>query len=133
MTDLSSAEEILMKNMEDYNSNFQGKVEFRVLDWGQAIPESLVSRSWDIIVIADCTYNTASAHSLVNSLKSLVGKSSDTVVVLAHKRRHDSEDLFFELMNAIFGMVDRVSFHNGNLGTETLVDIYTFKVKIKGS
>lgn len=129
LTDLPLAEEIIRKNLGD--ASLRGKAIFEVLDWDQPIPKSLVSQHWDIVLVADCTYNVGSASSLVKVLTNLVGDSPDTVIVLAHKKRHDSEDLFFELIGAFFQIVDRISFHNGDRETGILVDIYTFRLGVK--
>lgn len=129
LTDLPLAEEIIRRNLKD--ASLRGKAGFEPLDWDQPIPRSLASQHWDVVLVADCTYNVASAPSLVNVLANLVGSSLDTVIVLAHKRRHDSEDLFFELIGAHFETVDRISFNNGDQETGILVDIYTFRLGIK--
>lgn len=130
LTDLPLAEEIIRKNLGD--ANLRGKAIFQALDWDQPIPRSLASQYWDVVLVADCTYNVESAPSLVNTLVNLVRDSSDTVVVLAHKKRHDSEDLFFELIGAFFEIVDHISFNNGDRETGILVDIYTFRLGLKG-
>lgn len=130
LTDLPVAEEILRKNLE--GASLQGVTVFKALDWDQAIPQSLDSRRWDIILVADCTYNVASAPALVQMLVRLVRNSPDTVVVLAHKERHDSEKLFFELMGASFLVVDQISFSNGDQEAGILVDIYTFRLAVGG-
>ncbi|KAI5805381.1 putative methyltransferase-domain-containing protein [Peziza echinospora] len=88
-------------------------------------------RKPDIILVADCTYNPDSAAALVKTLRRCClptgaggnthsrdfGLSGDTdtntetVVVLAHKKRHESETLFFELMaQAGFVVVDQYGF-----------------------
>lgn len=129
LTDLPLAEEIVRKNLGD--ASLQGNVVFEALDWDQPIPKSLISQHWDIVLVADCTYNAGSASSLVKVLTNLAGDSPDTVVVLAHKKRHDSEDLFFELIGAFFRIVDHVGFNNGDRETGILVDIYTFRLGVK--
>lgn len=126
LTDLPLARDLLQKNL--HSANLQGKASFEALDWDQLASKKITSQHWDIILVADCTYNVASAPSLVEVLTKLVGNSLNTIIVLAHKKRHDSESLFFELMSIVFGVVDQITFGNGDQGTETLVDIYTFRL-----
>jgi hypothetical protein len=57
----------------------------------------VASTKWDVIVVADCTYNPDVVPDLVSTLKSIVG-DNDSLVLLAMKVRHDSELIFFELM-----------------------------------
>lgn len=130
LTDLPLAEEIIQKNLGA--ASLRGEAFFQALDWDEPIPRSLASQNWDIVLVADCTYNVGSAPSLVKVLANLAGNSPDTVVVLAHKKRHDSEDLFFELIGTFFEIVDCISFNNGDRETGILVDIYTFRLGVKG-
>lgn len=129
LTDLPLAEEILRKNIKDAKP--EGKAVFKALDWDQPIPESLASQHWDVILVADCTYNVASALSLVEVLSKLAWNTPDSVIVLAHKKRHDSENYFFELMGAVFEVEDRVCFNSGDQETGILGDIYTFRLAVK--
>ena len=74
----------------------------RVLRWGDKAAEVAVAPPFDVIVAADivcCVYEGAYA-ALVGSLRRLCGARGE--VLLAYKRRHGSEDLFFELVEPLF-------------------------------
>ena len=131
LTDLESAEKITRWNLVHSRGQLQGKVTFELFDWECPAPPSI---SPDIILIADCTYNPDSATSLVQAIQSCV-TSRDTIIVLAHKIRHDSEAVFFRLMAEHFQIVNHSAFStlplashsmSSEIGTET-VDLYTFK------
>ena len=96
----------------------EAKVEARVLDWEQALslsgePAESASESEfpqpDLVVLSDCTYNVDSLPALVGTLKALMrgriarcqgqGVRLGVDVLVALKRRHESETVFFEMMN----------------------------------
>ncbi|RPA83371.1 hypothetical protein BJ508DRAFT_413567 [Ascobolus immersus RN42] len=140
LTDLSEAEELCRRNLELVSTTTSG-VDFCVLDWyDTAIPETIPKDTADIILAADCTYNTGSVPALVKTFERLTENNRDAVVLLAHKPRHDSERLFFELMEDNFDIVERTDAalpktsdwededDGGQLPAQA-VNLYTFKRK----
>jgi predicted O-methyltransferase YrrM len=99
LTDLQEAEEIITRNIGASTVPESSSVSFRVLDWESPIPRSVADRSFDLILVSDCTYNSDSIPALVNTLYDLVRKSPGAVVVVSTKIRHSSEQIFFELMS----------------------------------
>ena len=79
LTDVESAQEIIQRNLEMCRTPLQGKLTVQVFDWSDLEPPMLCP---DTILIVDCTYNNDCLAELV---------STDTIIVLAHKRRHYSE------------------------------------------
>jgi len=100
LTDLDEASEILSQNLSPavLNSPNPSKISHQVLDWSSPLPSNIKSASWDLIVVADCTYNPDVVPDLVATLKSVTEESKDAVMLLAMKVRHDSELIFFDLM-----------------------------------
>ncbi|TAQ90533.1 hypothetical protein B7494_g1140 [Chlorociboria aeruginascens] len=106
LTDLPEALEILSHNLSSLPSSnppsLNPNIEHQVLDWSSPLPPNIKETSWELIVVADCTYNPDVVPDLVRTLKSLrdgngeVGK--EMMVLLAMKVRHESEMVFFELM-----------------------------------
>ncbi|RPB28829.1 hypothetical protein L211DRAFT_800647 [Terfezia boudieri ATCC MYA-4762] len=138
LTDLPSAEKISQRNLQYSRKQLQGDVSFQIFDWDDPVPPST---SPDIILIADCTYNPDSAASLVRAIENCVNGSRDTIIALAHKKRHDSETLFFDLMGKRFQIVNHSEFSTlpgsgklcnqdtySGIGTEP-VDLYTFRLR----
>jgi len=138
LTDLPSAEEISQRNLQYSQKQLQGDVSFQIFDWDDPVPPST---SPDIILIADCTYNPDSAASLVRAIEKCVNGSRETIIALAHKKRHDSETLFFDLMEKHFQIVNHSEFSTlqgrgklcnqdsfSGIGAE-LVDLYTFRLQ----
>jgi hypothetical protein len=121
MTDLPLAAELIIKNLQ--GTGFEGNAVFELLDWDEEIPEKLIAIPLDLIVVSDCTYNASSAPSLVRVISEFARGSPGVVVLLAHKRRHDSEEVFFQLMNQSFKKIDRFQKMLGGV----MVDIYTFQ------
>ncbi|KAG0638483.1 putative methyltransferase-domain-containing protein [Tuber brumale] len=128
LTDLPLAEEIIVRNLRC--SGLQGNVNFKPLDWDQNIPENFTAKPIRLIVVADCTYNASSAPSLVRVLAELSRRSPGAVTLLAHKRRHDSEDVFFQLMDKSFRKIEQIQRALGTDSNEeaTNVDIYVFQL-----
>jgi hypothetical protein len=109
LTDLSLASEIIRKNIQQ-----QKQAIFQVLDWDSEIPEDISSQNFNIIVIADCMYNVDAAPALVGVVTQLIRTSPHTHLVIAHKKRHGSEEQFFVLLKDA-GMVLKA---NTRLGIE---------------
>lgn len=111
LTDLPAAEELVSRNMSISRRAEGSALDFRVLDWdddGDA-GEDIYGSKYDMIVVSDCTYNSDSLPALVRVLRRLVSTSSpEATVLVALKRRHESEKVFFELMEgAGFRVYDR--------------------------
>lgn len=99
LTDLQEAEDIITRNIGASTVLESSSVSFRVLDWGSPIPESVADRSFDLILVSDCTYNSDSIPALVKTLCDLVRISPEAIVVVSMKIRHSSEQIFFGLMS----------------------------------
>lgn len=113
MTDLDEAEERAKANMQRVAGDSAGtglSLRYENLDWedgrkGQFGIE-VASRSWDLIIISDCTYNVDMLPALVETLGAIHRASASkqattgpgTRVFLATKPRHASERAFFDLM-----------------------------------
>ncbi|KAJ6518761.1 putative methyltransferase-domain-containing protein [Mycena sanguinolenta] len=95
-TDVASAMPLLQHNITANNSC----VEAAVLDWDEAeFPECVQEcGAFDIIVMADVTYNTASFPPLVETLKNLFKLSSKRPrVLLGYKERDPGERALWEM------------------------------------
>jgi predicted nicotinamide N-methyase len=100
LTDLSEATEILDVNVGTSHSALRDRLAHQVLDWSHPLPPNIAETKWDMVLVADCTYNPDVVPDLVQTLKTLVtGNGAKMLkVVLAMKVRHDSELIFFDLM-----------------------------------
>ncbi|KAF2098954.1 hypothetical protein NA57DRAFT_76187 [Rhizodiscina lignyota] len=111
-TDYSSIEE---RNLRIADS--QSLLEFVELDWStvpdagdrpsqrqRSWPPSLdkrLDRTWDMILISDCTYNWDSFADLVRTISWLSKPSRKHIaIVVASKKRDDRESEFFNLMRS---------------------------------
>ncbi|PVH83220.1 hypothetical protein DL98DRAFT_455559 [Cadophora sp. DSE1049] len=94
LTDLPEATSILMHNI----SLCSPAPNHSVLDWSQPLPAPIASTQWNLILIADCTYNPDVVPDLVQTLGRLADGNKDLMVLLAMKVRHASEAVFFTLM-----------------------------------
>lgn len=105
LTDLPEVEEIVTQNVSVSTPARSSTVDFQTLDWDEPLPEHLCNTSVDLILVSDCTYNADSLPALVSVLTQLVQASPGAIVLVALKRRHESESVFFELMQTA-GLVD---------------------------
>lgn len=182
LTDLPEAEELLRDNIKLHLDTRErtkrllaertnkaiasNKVSFEVLDWEKEPGEAVRSEVWDLIVVADCTYNVDAIPALVKMLGTVVrgkgrgrkseggkqdekstGSSADSkaeagdetrdpVVLVALKKRHESEACFFDLMRDE-GFVEREtekwSMEMGVLGGDKEdVEIHLFQMQEGG-
>lgn len=101
-TDMEEALEIATANLaQDYNRLGDSTVEpeYLVLDWTEELPSRIAEKTFNLILVADCTYNSDVVPALVDTLKRLTNKSPKALIAVGLKRRHDSESIFFDLMN----------------------------------
>ena len=133
LTDLAEAADIVQANLDITSLAVASSAAFKVLSWGQGLPETLSSQQLDLALVADCTYNPGSAPALVKTLRAIADASPAVVIVVATKVRHPSEAVFFDLMAEVgLGQTGHVIVplptgeDPGLLGAPEVVDIYTF-------
>ncbi|OAX82941.1 hypothetical protein ACJ72_02711 [Emergomyces africanus] len=108
LTDLEEVRDITSRNLEFATFARLSSARFQVLDWDEPVPAEIAQHGYDLIVVSDCTYNADSLPALVEILTALVQMSPSAIVLVALKKRHDSENLFFDLMkNAGFEIDSR--------------------------
>ncbi|EAW10257.1 protein N-lysine methyltransferase family protein [Aspergillus clavatus NRRL 1] len=100
LTDLPEVEEIVTKNIAVAHPAPSSHITFQTLDWDEELPEDLCAGHVDLVLVSDCTYNADSLPALVTVLNRLVQMSPDVIVLVALKRRHESEEIFFGLMES---------------------------------
>ncbi|KAE8320341.1 putative methyltransferase-domain-containing protein [Aspergillus transmontanensis] len=100
LTDLPEVEEIVTQNIAVAKPISSSNLEYRTLDWDEALPDDFCNDSIDLILVSDCTYNADSLPALVSVLDRLLQSSPNAIILVALKRRHDSETVFFDLMQS---------------------------------
>ena len=134
LTDLPEAEELAMKNINGMNAAISSDVLFNTLDWENPLPLPIRDRLFDLILVADCTYNPDSSPALVRTLAALVKRSSKAIVVVAMKVRHSSEAVFFDLMSEsgfIIGSRTVLQIPGDDETTHEKIDVYVFHDKAR--
>lgn len=103
LTDLPEAEDILSKNLSPSTLPTPmaetSRPIHQVLDWSAPLSAKIAVSRWDLILVADCTYNSDVVPDLVKTLQAIAKSSKDVLVCLAMKVRHESEMVFFDLMH----------------------------------
>lgn len=133
LTDLPEASEILEKNLSamtpDSDVSLCNFCSHQVLDWSTPLPQDVRGERWELVVVADCTYNPDVVPDLVNTLIKVRDGNRETLVLLAMKVRHDSEMVFFELMEkGGFGVVEKCKVPLGMVGEEDQeIEIFVFR------
>lgn len=106
--------------------------EYVVLDWTEEVPPQVATKTFDLVMVADCTYNSDVVPDLVNTLKRVTDHSQQALIVVALKRRHDSESIFFDLMSesglrSVEMHTERSGMFDGNnTGNEEEIEIHVF-------
>ncbi|KIN02160.1 hypothetical protein OIDMADRAFT_41331 [Oidiodendron maius Zn] len=99
LTDLPEASEIITHNLSLLSSSRGASVTHEVLDWSSPLPPRVGNINWDIVLVADCTYNPDVVPDLVSTLRSVArGGKKDVLVLLAMKIRHEDEMVCFDLL-----------------------------------
>jgi predicted nicotinamide N-methyase len=93
LSDLPLAADISNKNI-----NGHSQVAFQELDWYKDIPVDVSSQYFDAVIVSDCMYNVDAAPALVSVIAKLFEQSPDTILIVGHKQRHESEDQFLHLL-----------------------------------
>ncbi|GAM86381.1 hypothetical protein ANO11243_043950 [Dothideomycetidae sp. 11243] len=97
LTDLPEVDELVKRNIATANLAISSRIDFASLDWESPLPATIASRTFDIILAAECIYNSDSIPSLVSTLHALISRSPKAIAVISTKFRHESEKVFFEL------------------------------------
>ena len=133
LTDLPNAMDLLRTNAHAASPAKESMVDVQVLDWDdESAPSEVVARAFDLVIISECTYNSDSIPSLVRVIAGLAEVSPNVLVLLSTKPRHDSEEVFFQLMiQAGMRQLDKLSMKlPSNRGTWRFsdhVDLYLFQ------
>jgi predicted nicotinamide N-methyase len=98
LTDLPEAADIAQRNIDNVFPAMSSTVAFEPLNWEEPLPKMVQAKTYDLVVVADCTYNSDSSPALVRTLSALQKKSPKALILVAMKVRHSSEDVFFDLM-----------------------------------
>lgn len=100
LTDLPEASELLTHNISlRRQTRHRPEITHEVLDWSSPLPPNVRDTDWNLILVADCTYNPDVVPDLVSTLRSVAqGGTKETVVLLAMKVRHESEMVCFDLL-----------------------------------
>lgn len=112
MTDLPDAQPLVDKNIHlsaSLTNNLTQHTSFRVLDWEtQPYPEWTTLETFDLVVMADVTYNTATFLALANLLEHLLKTGSKGArVICCGKRRHDEEKQFWNIVRERGFVIDQ--------------------------
>ncbi|KAI9036985.1 protein N-lysine methyltransferase family protein [Aspergillus affinis] len=128
LTDLPEVEDIVTQNITVAKPASESTVEFQTLDWDEKLPENLCGGSVDLILVSDCTYNADSLPALVSVLDRLVKMSPAAIILVALKRRHESETVFFELMeSARLSKINQDNLHlPSQHGQSDQIELYCF-------
>lgn len=99
LTDLPSAAELVQKNIENLTRPAtESGARFVALEWGLPLPEAVEHDRYDILLLSDVNYNPDNAAALVATIQDIQASSPDVLILVASKKRHDTEDLFAKLM-----------------------------------
>lgn len=99
LTDLPDVQPLAAANIARLNPAINAKANFVSLDWEEPLPKPILSRTHDLIIVSECTYNTATLPALVSTLLALLVRSPKAIILVSTKTRHPDEATFFTLMS----------------------------------
>ena len=135
LTDLPEAMDVLAANIALASPAPGATLERCVLEWGaEMLPDAAATRrAFDLVLVADCTYNADSLPALVRTLSGLLARSDAPVVLVGMKVRHASERAFFGLMEEAglrIAWRDEVVLPRGaNVPADERIEIYEFGLR----
>lgn len=134
LTDLPEVDELVERNIEAANPAMSSTIEFAALDWEAPLPAKVASRAFDLVLVAECIYNSDSIPPLVDTLERLVQRSPRAVILISTKVRHESEAMFWDLFHQKgFKQKSRTSLPvpgepgHGYGDSATAVDVYIYQ------
>ena len=98
LTDQIDAQELLSRNIELASPAKRSSLMARTLDWFEETDISMLKPGFDLVVVSDCIYNADSCPALVKKLTELCSRWPALKIFIARKKRHESEQIFFTLM-----------------------------------
>jgi predicted nicotinamide N-methyase len=99
LTDLVEAQDLLLKNLDLATPATGSSLRRRILEWhDEAGEKTSLEGEVNLVVVSDCIYNADSCPDLVRILSRVSSASPAVKILVGAKRRHDSEDIFFDLM-----------------------------------
>jgi SAM-dependent methyltransferase len=100
LTDLPEVDELVDRNIEAANLAMSSHIDFAALDWEAPLPPKVASRTFGLILVAECIYNSDSIPPLVDTLERLIQRSPKAVILISTKVRHESEAMFWDLFHS---------------------------------
>lgn len=98
LTDFPEVKELVDRNIKVSDLAISSRVSFAPLDWEKPLSHEVKQRPFDIIIAAECIYNSDSIPPLVQTLAALIARSPRAIAVISTKFRHNSEKVFFDLV-----------------------------------
>lgn len=132
ITDMEEVRDIATRNVQQAKLATGSTCEFSVLDWDDENDGSPLLRAerLDLIVVSDCIYNPDSARALVRVLERFAD-SEKTAILVAAKKRHESEGIFFDMMKeSHFGIenASQVALPSMDADDEAVnIELYVFR------
>ncbi|KAK7683348.1 hypothetical protein QCA50_013610 [Cerrena zonata] len=134
-TDLDSAMPLLEHNISNNEHLFVGdRPQALVLDWDEeSLPSEVtaIQDGFDLVIMADVTYNTASFPSLVRTLQNLVhnssGKARSPLLLLGYKERDPAERTLWEMAETVGITFEHIGEREGAGGAP--VEVWLGRVK----
>lgn len=112
LTDQAEAQDILSRNLNQATLARSSSLQAWALDWNDESPAPYSERDLALVVVSDCTYNSDSCPDLVKTLTRISLTSPEVKILVATKRRHDSEKIFFDLMqDAQLNLLEKTIVH----------------------
>ena len=99
LTDMVESQDLLCKNLDQATPAPGSSLRCQVLEWNNGAGAiTSLGGEVNLVVVSDCIYNADSCPDLVRTLSRISSGSPSVRILVAVKRRHESEDIFFDLM-----------------------------------
>ncbi|CZS92310.1 hypothetical protein WAI453_000193 [Rhynchosporium graminicola] len=126
ITDQQNMVELMRKNIE--LNGLESRVKELVLNWGDPLPEEVVSQKPNLILAADCVYFEPAFPLLLTTLEDLLELCKESVIYFCFKKRRKADIQFMKKAKKKF-MVEEIEDQDRGTFSREALFLYSFKRK----
>lgn len=134
VTDVAEVKALVDRNIEANKTASRSSVRFQALDWSDQVLPATAEQCYDLIIASDVTYNPDSGEALVGTIATIAASSPAALILIAMKKRHASEDVFFNLMaESRFKVIEKTGvlapagLEEDNIETAERLELFVFQ------
>lgn len=126
ITDQENMMELMHKNI--MLNGLESRVKELVLNWGDSLPEEVITEKPNLILAADCVYFEPAFPLLLTTLEDLLELCKEAVIYFCFKKRRRADMQFMKNARKKF-VVEEIEDQDRDIFSREGLFLYTFKRK----